>query len=206
MTWLHGFWAAAFCILIPWFLGCQSGQGAEKSADGTHVKADSSCSAESRVATGVSGVNVSAHSPKQVVSRFLAALRKGDRTTAASLLSRKAKAETAKHNLAIRPKRNSSATCEIGRVVYQNAETDHARVHSTWTEAAEDGSPEIYEITWVLRRRAKEWRVTGMETLIRGSDQPVLLDFENARDMLRKCAGIEDKAQDEDHAALQPSR
>jgi len=61
-----------------------------------------------------------------------------------------------------------------------------AHVSSNWTDTGEDGQPATDEIIWMLRRDPAGWRIAGMATKIFKDELPLLLDFEDPQDMIRK--------------------
>jgi hypothetical protein len=124
--------------------------------------------------------------PDTAVAAFLKALRDGDDVLAESLLTTKAREETAKHDLAVQPPGTPSATFEIGEVEYITADKRGAHVHSVWMEQDDQGVPVSYDIVWALRRQAEGWRVAGMATKVTPADPPVFLNFEEPAEMVRR--------------------
>lgn len=124
--------------------------------------------------------------PQDVVSKFLDALRSGDESMAAELLTTKARTETAKHDLAVQPPGTPQATYRVGQVEYVTENRDGAHVTSTWTEPVGDGRNESYEIVWVLRHQPHGWRIAGMATEVVPGQAPLFLNFEDPADMLAK--------------------
>jgi hypothetical protein len=125
-------------------------------------------------------------SPDSVVSAFLQALRDGDDSLAESLLTKKAREETAKHHLTVQPPGSPSASFTIGKVDFLSEDQRGAHVTCVWTEKNEQGDVLSYEITWALRRQPEGWRLAGMATQIVDSEPAVFLNFEDPDDMLRK--------------------
>jgi hypothetical protein len=125
-------------------------------------------------------------SPDTVVSAFLEALRDGDDALAESLLTKKARDETAKHNLTVQPPGTPSATFTVGNVEFLSDDQRGAHVTCVWTEKDEHGDVISYEITWALRRQSEGWRLAGMATQIVDTEPAVFLNFEDPEDMLRK--------------------
>jgi hypothetical protein len=121
-----------------------------------------------------------------VVAAFLAALRNGDEATATQLLTNKARAETARHDLVVQPPGAPSASYQVGQVDYVTKDKDGAHVQSAWTEADDDGVTHTYEIIWVLRRQSDGWRVAGMVPSLDEGEACLYLNFEDPEDMLYK--------------------
>jgi hypothetical protein len=124
--------------------------------------------------------------PDDVVRRLLEALRAGDETTAANLLTAKARQETAKHNLVVQPPGSAQATYQVGRVEFFDDQKTGAYVSSIWNEPNGQGT-QSFEVVWVLRcEKGPIWRVAGMATEAIAGGPPVLFNFEDPEDMLRK--------------------
>jgi hypothetical protein len=124
--------------------------------------------------------------PDRIVESFLQALRDGDDTLAESLLTTKAREETAKRNLAVQPPGTPSANFNIGKVEFVTSDRRGAHVNSVWTETDPQGNTISYEIVWALRQQQEGWRIAGMATQVAQSEPPVFLNFEDPDDMLRK--------------------
>jgi hypothetical protein len=128
--------------------------------------------------------------PDQVVTRFYDAMRAGDDSAIASLLTDKARNETAKNGLQILSQGNSSLSYEIGKTEYITEEMDGAHVASLWTEPDEHKQPVTTEVIWVLRRQTNGWRVAGFAQVFDG-ELPLLFDFEDPEHMLRTKEYVE---------------
>jgi hypothetical protein len=123
--------------------------------------------------------------PDATVREFLEAVRKGDDALAELLLTDVAREETRKHDLSVAPPGSDTAKFEVGKVEYVAA-NEVAHVESVWTDIGEDGQPQSDPIIWMLRRDPAGWRIAGMATKIFKDELPLLLDFENPEDMIRK--------------------
>lgn len=129
-------------------------------------------------------------SPDLVVEKFLVALRDGDRSTAAALLTSKARDETAKHDLVVAPPGSPNAEFYVGEIVFVDEAQTGAHVKSIWAET--EGPQEVsYELVWALRQQDDGWRIAGMATEIVSGERPVFLNFEQPEDMLEKMQQAE---------------
>jgi len=130
-------------------------------------------------------------SPDGVVNAFLAALRDGDESLAESLLTAKAREETAKQGLAVHPPGTPSASFQLGETDYVTSDKRGAHVSCTWTE--QDGQDDAisYEIVWALRRQVEGWRIAGMATQVTEGGPPVFLNFEDPLEMIDKWHNAE---------------
>ncbi len=132
--------------------------------------------------------------PDVTLREFLEAVRTGDDGKAEQLLTDVAREETKKYELSVAPPGSDSARFEIGKVEYIAA-NEVAHVASSWTDVGDDGQPQTDEIIWMLRRDPAGWRVAGMATKIFKDELPLLLDFEDPQDMIRKQRLAEEEMQ-----------
>jgi len=130
--------------------------------------------------------------PDEIVRDFLAALQGGDQRVAENMLTDKARYETKRANLDVRPVASPSATYRVGETKFATQQKEVAHVESLWSEADEDGLHSSFSITWVLRRQANDtWRIAGMLTAPAEGQSPIFLNFENPLEMLAKAEQIE---------------
>jgi hypothetical protein len=123
--------------------------------------------------------------PEQVVQTFLDAMKQGDIATKASLLTQKAREETARENFEVNPQSAANAQFEIRPAEYLPENPNGAHVTSVWTETYPDGVIK-YDVVWVLRRQAEGWRIAGMAIELVPGQPPAFLNFEDAADMAKK--------------------
>jgi len=121
--------------------------------------------------------------PEQVVEHFLTALQQGSDEQVTGLLTAKARAETAKHDLVVRSPGSPTAKFSVGELELVSG---GAYVNSQWSETSTDGFAQEFEIIWVLRKQANGWRIAGMATRVAENEQPTYLNFENPKEMIRK--------------------
>jgi hypothetical protein len=130
--------------------------------------------------------------PGAVVSAFLESLRNADSNTAENLLTDRARFETKKAKLEVRPPGSPDAKFFIGQKRYANSLKELVHVDSLWAERNENGEEESYTITWVLRLQSNgSWRVAGMLTAPAVDERPIYLDFENPLEMMAKAESIQ---------------
>jgi len=123
--------------------------------------------------------------PERVVQEFLEAVRTGNDARATQMLTETAQRETQKHDLVVAPPGSDTASFKIGEVEYV-VKDEVAHVASQWTDTGEDGKPHSDEIIWALRRDNGAWRIAGMAAKLFPGEPPLLLDFEDPEDMIRK--------------------
>ena len=182
-SWMIAF-SSAVCILP----GCGDSQSATSQQGegngGPQV-------ASGQGATDTTATEAASELPAEVVARFYHALRDGDNGAIESLLSDKARDETAKSGLAIQSEASAALAYEIGETDFVTDQLDGAHVMSLWSEPGPDGSLVSTQVIWVLRRQQNGWKISGMATPIEEGQLPLLFNFENPEDMLQKKAYVE---------------
>jgi hypothetical protein len=124
--------------------------------------------------------------PDHAVSEFLEAVRTGNDQTAAAMLTPTARQKTSEMQMSVAPPGSPTAKFTIGGVEYVTPEKDGAHVLSTWTDADSEGHSRSDDIIWVLRHESEGWRIAGMVTKVFPDQPPLILNFEDPEDMLRK--------------------
>lgn len=122
--------------------------------------------------------------PDAAVRSFLEAIRIGDHKAAETMLTETARKKTSEMDLLVAPPGSLTAKFEIG--ASEVIENQVAHVASVWTDVGEDGKPQANEFIWALRRQPEGWRVAGVAVQMFPNQPPLLLDFEDPADMLRK--------------------
>jgi hypothetical protein len=129
--------------------------------------------------------------PGEVVAGFYDALKAGSEAGITALLTDKAREETAKSGLDIRPQASSTLSYAIGETQIVDERGSGAHVKTQWTETDSDGTAATTEVIWVLRKQANGWRIAGMATRVAEGQLPLLFNFEDPEDMLRKREYVE---------------
>jgi hypothetical protein len=122
--------------------------------------------------------------PDAAVTDFLEAIRVGDDKKAEAMLTDLARQKTAQMDLMVAPAGSSSASFKIA--VVEVIEGQVAHVSSIWTDTGDDGKPQTNEFVWALRLEPQGWRIAGVAVALFPNQPPLLLDFEDPADMLRK--------------------
>ncbi len=148
--------------------------------------------------TAAANTSIKADDPKLAVTLFLDALKAGDKATTEALLTTKARAETAAHDLVVQPPGAPNASYSIGRVEQADG-NDAAYVSCVWAEG--DAESE-FEVVWIVRREAAGWRIAGMATRLEGADEPIVLNFEDLSEL--EEAMREEEVADQQNAATVP--
>jgi len=122
--------------------------------------------------------------PAAAVHAFLEAVRTGNDPKAAEMLTATARQRTAQRNLTVSPPGSDTARFEVGRVEF--LEKGAARVVSHWTDLDHTGQPRTDQMVWMVRREPEGWRIVGVAATVLEGEPPLILDFENPDEMLRK--------------------
>ena len=65
----------------------------------------------------------------------------------------------------------------------------------TWTDIDPDGQPKTDEAIWVLRHESRGWRIAGVAAQVFPGEPPLLLNFEDPQDMIRKQQWVREEIQ-----------
>jgi hypothetical protein len=122
--------------------------------------------------------------PAAAVYDFLEAVRTGDDETARIMLTPLARRRTAERDMQVAPEGSDTAEFEIGQIEY--LAEDGARVATTWSDLDGNLQRRTDQITWMLRRGSEGWRIAGAAATVFPGEPPLLLDFEDPDEMLRK--------------------
>lgn len=161
---------------LPLLIGC--GDSAKSTAPTAQQSAPAAARAENSVTVVSEGADTA---PAETVAIFLDSLRKGDERAANGVLTSLARQELAKTDYSIQPLGTPAGQYKIGRVGFPYAEKDIALVECTWTEPATENSPaEVMDIVCEVHRDTEGWRIAGIGVTIPGTEQALVLDFENA--------------------------
>ena len=121
--------------------------------------------------------------PGKAVDEFLAAVRTADDEKASMMLTDTARKKTKEMNVVVAPPGSPTASYRVGETEMVE---EGARVRSFWTDLGEDGKHHTDEIIWFLRQDPEGWRIAGMAMQIFPDQKPLLLNFEDPADMMRK--------------------
>lgn len=131
--------------------------------------------------------------PDVAVRQFLEAIRVGDHKLAEGMLTDTARQKTAEADLMVAPPGSPTAKFEIAEM--EIIENQVAHVATIWTDIGEGGKPQANEFVWALRLQPNGWRIAGVAVQLFPNQAPLLLDFEDPADMLRKQQMAEAEAQ-----------
>jgi hypothetical protein len=145
------------------------------------------CSPPGQSSSQPSSNNLTQGAPDQAVFDFLEAVRTGNDKKVEEMLTPIARQKTTEMQMVVAPPGSATAKFQVKGVEYVTPEKDGAHVLSTWTDVSdEQGHTRSDDIIWVLRRETEGWRIAGMVTKVFPDQPPLILNFEDPEDMLRK--------------------
>jgi hypothetical protein len=124
--------------------------------------------------------------PDAAVKEFLGAVKAGDSKRATELLTPLTRQKTAEMNLNVTPDPSQTASFAVGQVEYVTDTKDGAHVASQWTDKDEEGNSYSRDYLWILRKETEGWRIAGMAARVFPDAEPLILNFEDPEDMVRK--------------------
>jgi hypothetical protein len=196
----HMTWMIGMGLFLATLVGC-----GDKNEGSHATTAAAGSSASDLQGDSQQGVVADTGTPEKAVAKFLDALRLGDEKLAAALLTAKARAETAAHDMVVEPPGAPNATYTVGPVEHPEGDVNAAYVSCIWSEKYDNGEEESYEVVWVLRKEQAGWRVAGMATQLSEMDEPVFLDFEDLAAMENMVRDAEAATQHGPSASQNPS-
>jgi len=169
-------------LLLMACVGC-GGSGSNSTANNQTAATSNS----SNVAQGGSGVapvitSGAGTEPGEVVALFLDSLRRGDENAANGVLTAQAQAELTKTDYVIQPLGTPEGNYKIGRVGFVDGDTSVALVECLWTEPSpQAGQPPLQlDIVCEVHKETQGWRISGLAVKMAGTEETLVLDFEDA--------------------------
>ncbi len=147
-------------------------------------KGDSANSTDGEQQNAPAANETSETSPAAAAREFMEAIRTGDDAKVTALLSSQAREQIGKMGFNLGPKGSDTAKYEVGEV--ELLPPDGARVASVWTDLDDTGKPRSDQIVWMLRKESEGWRVAGMAAEVFPGEPPLLLNFEDMEETMRK--------------------
>jgi hypothetical protein len=197
-------WMVLLTFLGLALLGCKGSDGPEEdpAQTGTQAQAGQQPSATPSGRAPLGDTS----EPAKAVAVFLDAVCQGDDERILEMYTVRARQEATRLEESFAPKASDTAEFEVGQVEY--LAEDGARVACTWTDLAADGKPSTRKLLWMVRREPAGWRVAGTAIYPFPGENPVLFDFENLKEAIRKRQLLETellrRAQRESLQAQQP--
>ena len=169
--------------------------------------------ATSSVTTEVSPANIQAkpkaqepfdQSPERLCQHFMELLQNNDSIKAETLLTRISQMNTTKEELELKAIGGSNAKFSVGQVRYATQKKELAQVDCKVTDTSSD-DPFDMEMTWVVKRNKKSWRISGVMLQLEDDAKIDLLSFENLADV-RRIKSINDEQVIADGSELSTTR
>jgi len=146
---------------------------------------------------------------RATVVAFLDAIKAGDEDKALGFLTKLARARTTQRGISVAPPVSDTARYTVTECEMAESR-DVVQVATAWTDVDEAGKPTTDTLVWALRLDADGWRIAGMAMQVFPDAPPLLLDFEDPDDMLRKqqevMAELERRAKAEANAPARTAR
>lgn len=142
-------------------------------------------------AAGAAASGPSTPTPEIAVTEFLDAVRSGNDDKAGKMLTPLAREKVAEQHMVVAPPGSDTAKFEIGRV--ERIGEDGARVVTRWIDVGDNGQSRTDEVIWMVRQVAEGWRIAGVAAPVFEGEPPLLLNFEDPADMLRKQQMVRDE-------------
>lgn len=166
-------------LLAPFFAGCDK-QPVSKADAGSDAKATDMASSNAPpadAATQPNALPTKEADAREVCVSFSKLLKKGERTLAEQLLTRRALSVVVDAGLELEPMGTPSAKVQIGKAMYATSRALVAQVPCDIIE--KDGSTQ--KMTWMMRRGEAGWRIAGL--IVESGKGPEFLSLENRADV-----------------------
>jgi hypothetical protein len=186
------------CVLLAIAIaGCQKGN--DPAGPATGASADQAAETPAAAQT--------ASTPEGAVRDFLEAVRTGNDKQTEAMFTKLAQEKLKElEDIQVAPPGSDTAKFEVGKA--EMLAEDGARVASRWTDLDKEGKPRTDEIVWMVRKEPIGWRIAGMAATVFEGEDPLLLDFENPKETLRKLDMLRDeirrRAEKSEQQAQQP--
>lgn len=122
-------------------------------------------------------------SPGGLVQKFVSALKAGDARTVSELLTDKARYETRRYGLEVKPQLLPDTAFEVGETEIASKIDGLAYVKCRWLEP--EGEMQAFELVWIVKHEEEGWRISGFFTdALEAGQKRTLLNFEDVQSML----------------------
>jgi hypothetical protein len=122
--------------------------------------------------------------PDATIREFLQSVKNGSDEKAAGLLTDLARQKTTEMDLVVSPPGSETASYSVGEM--EIVSPQEAQVASTWTDVGPDGQKHTDTVVWLLKMCPQGWRISGLATKVFDDMPPLVLNFEDPEDMIRK--------------------
>lgn len=150
---------------------------------------------------GDSNVERDGKSPQEVVANFMEAFQKGDAELANAMLTPLAREMTQQHDLVVSPPGSETGSFKIGDV--EEVAENGVHVECSWTDVDDAGEEVTEEMIYVVENSDEGWRIAGMIISVFDGEEPLVLDFSDPEDMIRKQQLVEEEMARREQQATQ---
>jgi hypothetical protein len=119
----------------------------------------------------------SIHSATDVVSKFMAAMIRGESQTIRMLLTPLARQKGEEKGIPFASEASDTALFTIDKAVPQGENSIY--VHTTLTDLNEKSEKESVEIVWIVTKNEEGWRVAGAAVSLLAGQDKTLINFED---------------------------
>ena len=130
-------------------------------------------------------------SPERLCQRFMELLQDNESIKAGTLMTRMSQMNTTKEELELKAIGGPSAKFTIGQVSYATMKKELALVDCKIVDTSSNDPFEM-EMTWMVKRQSKSWRIAGVMLQLDENAKNDLLSFENLQDV-RRIKSINDE-------------
>ena len=121
-------------------------------------------------------------SPERLCQHFMELLQNNESIKAETLLTRISQMQTTKEELELKAIGGPNAKFSIGQVRYATQKRELAQVDCKVADTSSEDPFEM-EMTWLVKRNKKSWRISGVMLQLEKDAKMDLLSFENLADV-----------------------
>jgi len=131
-------------------------------------------------------------------------VRSGNDEVATKMFTPLARQKASEMGIQVAPRGSDTASFEVGQV--EMVGQDGARVTSKWTDLDKSGQRRTDEIIWILRRETEGWRVAGMAATVFDGEPPLVLNFEQPEETMRRLDALREQIQRRTASTASPNQ
>ncbi len=171
----------AVAVLTMTFGGC----------DGSGDSEQSPPAGGGQEASGDQSADQKSNGPARATHEFLEAVRTGNDEKAAMMMTATAREKTAELEMEVAPTGSDTAQFKVGEV--RPMGEGRVAVASSWSDLDANSKRQTDEMVWMLRKSPEGWRIAGVAAEVFEGEPPLLLDFENPQEMLKKQQWVQEE-------------
>jgi len=129
-------------------------------------------------------IDADSATPELAVKTFLEAVRTGNDSKADSMLTPVAREKIIERDMVVAPPGSDTARFSVGDVEIIGG--NGARVSTRWSDVDANGKTREDQMVWMVRKETNGWRIAGVAANVFPGEPPLLLNFEDPDEMVRK--------------------